>query len=57
MDDLTTCRRCGQVGAQLDTEFLHWETSNNGSHVVCPGCITGDEQQAVDEDAMDFNER
>jgi hypothetical protein len=38
------------------------EALGDGTEVMCPGCITGEEQQAIDEDMMqladnvEFNE-
>jgi hypothetical protein len=35
-------------------DYIHWEVIGPGDAAMCPDCITGEEQQAIDEDAMDL---
>lgn len=48
------CARCRRLApAQESSEFGDWEALGDGSEVICPGCITGAEQQRMDEEVMD----
>lgn len=48
------CARCARPSpSQTSAEFKDWEALGDGGAVVCPDCITAEEQQAVDEDDMD----
>jgi hypothetical protein len=52
------CQRCKRPAPPTtDHESLHWEAlvSEGGEYlgVICPGCITGQEEQARDADAME----
>ena len=55
----TQCTRCHRGAPPQDSDdFLHWEALGpDGLAVVCPSCITGEEQQAMDEDMMDLAEK
>lgn len=47
------CARCRREAPdQASREFVHWEAIGDGTDVLCPGCITGEEQRVIDEDAM-----
>ena len=50
------CARCGrEAQSQISDAFLEWEViDSDGDRVICPGCITGIEQQLMDEDVMAF---
>lgn len=46
------CSRCRR-SCEGPADFIGWELGD-GSEMICPGCITGAEQQALDEDDMAF---
>ncbi|GAA4559497.1 hypothetical protein [Pseudonocardia xishanensis] len=51
------CDRCRREAPTQDsTAFLDWEAIGDGSDVRCPDCVTGAEQQAVDDDMMDLQQ-
>lgn len=51
--EYTYCRRCRRPAPdQASQEFLDWEATEEG-YPICPGCLTGREEQAMAEDAMD----
>jgi hypothetical protein len=52
------CARCGrEAPSQISDAFLEWEViDSDGDRVICPGCITGIEQQLMDEDVMAIEE-
>lgn len=55
------CRRPNPAAALLPGDLpSDWEVVENErgevAGVICPGCITGEEQQAIDEDVMEFAE-
>lgn len=44
--------RCSRCGRTIDREFDpvdSWEVIADGETLICEGCITGAEQQAMDE--------
>lgn len=46
----TYCARCRRPApAETSAEYLHWEAVGDGSTMICPGCITGAEEQEIDE--------
>lgn len=50
--EYTHCKRCRrQAPVQASRDFLYWETDENGLP-ICPGCLTGLEEQAIAEGAM-----
>jgi hypothetical protein len=53
--DPNRCARCKRTAPPQDSDdFLYWEAlGTDGAEVICPGCITGQEQQAMDEQVMD----
>lgn len=47
------CARCGREAPPQESDhFGEWEALDDGDAVVCPGCITPAEQQAIDEEMM-----
>lgn len=54
------CCRCGKSVPDGDSLPIEWEVEEdqNGNvvGVICDGCITGSEQQAMDEDVMESAE-
>jgi uncharacterized Zn finger protein (UPF0148 family) len=52
----THCTRCNRPVNELSREFVEWEAGPDGS-VVCPGCLTGEEQAAIDADALDMTSK
>jgi hypothetical protein len=47
------CARCRREAPPQDSDdFLYWEALGDGADVICPGCITGQEQQEMDKQAM-----
>lgn len=47
------CARCGRESPPQDSDyFTEWEALGDGTAVVCPGCITPEEQAAIDDEAM-----
>ena len=45
------CSRCNRsFPGWDDPEATYWEAFGpDGAELICPGCITGEEQQALDE--------
>lgn len=44
------CARCHrEAPPQEAADFIFWEALGDGSEVICPDCITGEERQAIDE--------
>jgi hypothetical protein len=51
------CCRCRRPSPPQDSsEFGDWEAYGDGTEVICPGCITGAEQQQMDEDMFDVED-
>lgn len=51
------CERCRRAAPdEASGDFPYWEALGDGSALLCPGCITGAEQQAFDEEAMQVAE-
>ncbi len=49
------CCRCGRTSTVEAADTSEWEaTGETGEQMICPGCLTGQEQREVDEDAMDM---
>ncbi len=48
------CMRCGRLAPDEGSyDSLFWEAADSqGDRLVCPGCLTGAEQQAMDEEMM-----
>ncbi len=45
------CERCKRPIDQESDNFVEWEAiDEDGDKVVCPGCLTGAEEQAVIDD-------
>lgn len=55
----TRCARCLHEAPPQDSDaFNDWEAlGKDGQQVVCPDCVTRDEQQELDEDAMALAEK
>jgi hypothetical protein len=57
MSDEEYCERCRRLAPPWeDQSYVEWEaiTRDNGEiGVICPGCVTGAEQQETDEDMVD----
>lgn len=51
MADVEQCIRCGRTVDVTDPDYLDWEATANGES-VCDHCVTGQEQQAMDEAMM-----
>lgn len=54
------CARCRRPVPPIDSdEFTAWEANaeDDGATMICPGCITGEEQRQMDEDGMEAIER
>lgn len=53
------CARCKQEAPPEESDaFGDWEALGpDGDQIICPGCITGEEQQAMDEDMMEIAEK
>jgi hypothetical protein len=50
-DDEERCSRCRRLAPSPDAvEYLEWEAADDGEAMICPGCLTGGEEQAIDED-------
>jgi hypothetical protein len=48
------CARCGRTTDQETDEFLYWEaTDESGTTVICPGCLTGLEENQIADDAAE----
>jgi hypothetical protein len=49
------CARCRRPAPdQLSSEFLEWEAlGETGEQVICPGCLTLGEEQAITDDAFE----
>jgi hypothetical protein len=45
-----TCARCGRVVDIESDEFNAWEAIDGGASVVCEGCLTGEEINAIRQD-------
>jgi hypothetical protein len=53
--DVERCKRCLRLAPPWESsEYTDWEAIDDGQAVICPGCVTGQEQQAMDEDIMDL---
>ncbi len=50
MSDTEQCARCGRVTEIESAEFTEWEALDDGTRAICPGCLTAEEQQQIDED-------
>ncbi len=50
MSDTEQCARCGRVTEMESEEALEWEALDDGARAICPGCLTAEEQQQIDED-------
>lgn len=52
------CERCQRVApAVADPGYVDWEAVNcdDGTvGIICPGCLTGEDQGAIDDDAMEL---
>lgn len=49
----THCARCLRPAPAADsTAFLEWEVVDDDDVVICPECITPEEQQAMDQELM-----
>jgi hypothetical protein len=47
------CARCRrEAPPEESSAFNDWEALGDGQQIICPGCLTGQEQQVIDEDAM-----
>jgi len=46
-------KRCGRTVDDEADGFLDWEAVGDGSEVVCEGCLTPAEQQAIDDQLAD----
>lgn len=61
MPDLVTCVRCGRDaptqldGAADDPSWAEWEVTDGGDNVICPGCLSGAEEQAIDDSFFDLD--
>jgi hypothetical protein len=45
-----TCSRCGRVTSEMAKDFCEWEVEEDGETMICPGCLTSDEEAAIYED-------
>jgi len=47
-----TCIRCGKPAPDIeDDEFVEWEAADDeGTEIICPGCLTGTELVAMADD-------
>lgn len=51
------CTRCQRPAPPVESfAFLEWEAADEEGNIICPGCLTGGEQRAIDEDAMEMVE-
>lgn len=45
------CARCQRAAPDVNShEFLGWEALNEEGDIICPGCLTGAEVDAIVED-------
>jgi ribosomal protein S14 len=63
MSEREKCRRCGRPEPDFDSsEYDEWETTGSPAQgrsylgIICPGCITVAEKQAIDEEYMELGE-
>jgi DNA-directed RNA polymerase subunit RPC12/RpoP len=49
----TRCSRCGRQVSQLTEEFVGGEAIGDGDDVVCPHCLTVEDQAVIDEAWME----
>jgi hypothetical protein len=51
------CGRCGLPAPPVEaSDYVFWEAIGEDG-VICPGCLTGQEEQAMDDQVMAFRER
>ncbi len=50
MSDTEQCARCGRVTEIESKEVAEWEALADGTRAICPGCLTAEKQQQIDED-------
>ena len=55
-DDSYTCQSCGRVSDVNAPDFAEWEATEDGQ-MICPVCLTPEEQQAIDEEAISLTEQ
>lgn len=61
MADLVTCVRCGRDaptqldGTSDDPDWSAWEVTDGGDNVICPGCLTGADEQAIADSFLDLD--
>lgn len=48
------CSRCRRPGDQESDEFAWWEVEMDGVTLICHGCLTWAEEQAIADDAVEF---
>ena len=52
------CERCRREAPASDSdEYVYWEAVERADGqvgVICPGCLTGKEEQEIDEDAIEM---
>jgi hypothetical protein len=47
------CSRCKRPAPdELSVEFLDWEAESDGTTVICPGCLTLGEENAIADDML-----
>lgn len=51
----THCIRCKRPVSEVSREFVDWEVGPDGA--VCAGCLTGEDQAAIDADALDMTSK
>ncbi len=45
------CARCQRAAPDVNShEFMGWEALNEEGDIICPGCLSGAEVEAIEED-------
>jgi hypothetical protein len=50
MDQCSRCRR--EAPAEESDAFTSWEVESDGETLICPGCLTLGEENAIVDDAV-----